>query len=557
MKTVFTFFLFSLFTSILFSQPYVIENFDVEINVTQGGSMEVTETIDVLFNEARRGIFRDIPFRYNFKGKRYKTALYNIDVENYNYQVSSEGPNKRIRIGEENTYISGKHRYTISYTVDKAIMEYQDGQEIYWNLTGNNWDTPIYQVSYRIKLPSPVDISSDFLKVYTGRVQSVASDAVISQNASDEISGQTNNILQAGEGVTIAVKLPLGYLSDLPSGEKLQNAGIDKEKNQPWYLLIPLVLWGIMNQWWRNMRSKLSKKSEITPQYYPPSGLTSAHVGAYIDHHVNDRDVISLIPYWATEGFIKVKGLPDGDMELIRIEDLPFDYPEYERDFFNKIFEYGDSISFSSAKYKFGDTYFKVSRKVVKELEDAGYYDPAYVSIFKSYKWPIACLWVIALAILLMVYSGYLLLGGGLILTAIIGISYSFFTAPLSPFGKEIHEKLKGLEMFLKNPDPEKINELLKEDENYFGRMLPFAVALGLDKQWLQTFDRIYDVAPAWYIMPHYGHRPTFSDFSQNFQVRDITRAFTTFPPSTSSGSSGSSGGFSGGGFGGGGGGSW
>jgi uncharacterized membrane protein YgcG len=347
-------------------------------------------------------------------------------------------------------------------------------------------------------------------------------------------------------------------MTGLPNLEVVKKPLMDKESNKPWYIVFPLALWGLIFGWWRNMKNKNLVRTKIQPEYYPPEGLTSAHVGAYIDHKVHKRDVISLIPYWATEGFILVRGLPDGDMVLDKQKDLPSDYPQYELDFFNKIFEDSDSISFSDAQYKFGPTYYKVKRQIEKELEAAGYYDEQYVSIFKSYRWLFLILTILALGILTIIYTKFLIIGIGIIIAGIASMFYPLFTAPLSDYGKQIHNQIKGLEVFLKADNGAQVQEILREDPDYFSKILPFAVALGLDNQWITTFDNVYDVAPVWYIMPHYGYRPTYTDFSNNFQVKEITRAFTSMPVSSgSSGSSFSSGGFSGGGFGGGGGGSW
>lgn len=560
MKKILYLSLIVLFTNqISFAQAYIVEDFKVEVDISATGKMDVKESISVLFNEERRGIFRDIPYKYKLNGKNYRINISNFDVRGYKSQTSNQGDSKRIRIGDSDIYITGRHQYDISYSVENAIIEYEDGQEFYWNLTGNEWDTEIQNASFTINLPKAIQLAPELIKVYTGREGSTASNAEVEQSSSKQIFGKTTQSLRPGEGLTIATLLPIDYMQGLPNLEVVKKSLIDKEKNKPWYLAIPLALWGLIFGWWRNMKNKNLQRTKYEPEYYPPEGLTSAHVGAYIDHTVNKRDVISMIPFWATEGFIVVRGLPDGDMVLDKQKDLPSDYPPYELDFFEKIFEDSDSIAFSDAKHKFGTTYYKVKRQIEKELEAAGYYDENYVRIFKSYRWLLVVLAIIALGILVIIYANLILVGIGIIFAGILSAFYPLFTAPLSEYGKEVYNKIRGLEVFLKSDNGAQVQEILKEDPDYFGRILPFAVALGLDKQWLQSFDRVYDVAPAWYIMPHYGHRPTFTDFSNNFQVKEITRAFTSMPVSsgTGGGSSFSSGGFSGGGFGGGGGGSW
>ena len=42
-------------------------------------------------------------------------------------------------------------------------------------------------------------------------------------------------------------------------------------------------------------------------QYQPPEGMDSAVVGYVLDGSVDDKDVISLILYWADKGYLKMK----------------------------------------------------------------------------------------------------------------------------------------------------------------------------------------------------------------------------------------------------------
>lgn len=546
----------------LLSQGYSIDSFFVDIELTEQGEMNITETIEVTFTEEKRGIFRSIPYRYKLNGKKYTTPITKVAVPGYKMKVENEGSNKRIRIGDPDVYLTGPHTYEIQYSVDNAVIGYEDGQEIYWNLTGPYWDVKLNNIGFRLVLPESVEIQSEYIKVFTGYEGSKDQDAVVEKKGR-VIEGYITRDLNFTEDATLAVKLPLGYLNDLPQFDQLRTTGINKEKNRTWYIAIPLMLIAIVRQWWSNMRQSAKPKGPIEQKFYPPKGLTSAHVGAYIDHKVQKRDVISLIPYWATEGFIKVRGLEDGDMQLVRLKDLPLDFPAYEQDFFNAIFADGDVISFSAAQYKFGPQYYKAKRALTKEIEAAGYYDASYVRLFKTWRWPLICVLIVVLGINALIFSEYVIFGIGLLVIGIFCFFLSFFTAPLSEFGREVHNHLLGLKDFLANGSEDDIRRLSDEDENYFSHMLPYAVAFGLDEKWLKSYENIYDTAPFWYETYYMGSviRPTFGDFSKGFEVKEITRAFTTHPQVDTSSGGGSSfssgGGFSGGGFGGGGGGSW
>jgi len=87
-----------------------------------------------------------------------------------------------------------------------------------------------------------------------------------------------------------------------------------------------------------------------------------------------------------------------------------------------------------------------------------------------------------------------------------------------------------------------------------FERLLPFAVAFGVEKLWAERFKDVGLKQPEWYTSSHIGafHSAAFVS-SLDSSLKSVSIAAQT-PHSSGSGFSG---GFSGGGGGGGGGGSW
>jgi uncharacterized membrane protein YgcG len=123
--------------------------------------------------------------------------------------------------------------------------------------------------------------------------------------------------------------------------------------------------------------------------------------------------------------------------------------------------------------------------------------------------------------------------------------------------GTRTLEKVLGFEEFLTRVESDRFQRVVKTPE-LFEKFLPFAMALGVEKNWARAFDGIYTQPPAWY------HGANMTDFRPRNLTGNLSQlsaaaaaAMTSAPRSTGgSGFSGggSSGGFSGGGFGGGGG---
>ena len=84
--------------------------------------------------------------------------------------------------------------------------------------------------------------------------------------------------------------------------------------------------------------------------------MDSAGVGYVIDGSVDDKDVISLILYWADKGYLKMKEKGKEDMEFIKLKDIPESEPRYQQTMFKELFKKKDQVNASSLQYKFADT---------------------------------------------------------------------------------------------------------------------------------------------------------------------------------------------------------
>jgi uncharacterized membrane protein len=108
--------------------------------------------------------------------------------------------------------------------------------------------------------------------------------------------------------------------------------------------------------------------------------------------------------------------------------------------------------------------------------------------------------------------------------------------------------------------EKDRIREMATKDPTVFGRLLPYAMVLGVADQWAEAFADLMNSPPDWY--QSYDNRPFNSRWfitDLGSGMRTMQRTLTSQPQQSSAGSGGSgfSGGFSGGGFGGGGGSSW
>ncbi|MBK8701321.1 MAG: DUF2207 domain-containing protein [Saprospiraceae bacterium] len=310
---------------------------------------------------------------------------------------------------------------------------------------------------------------------------------------------------------------------------------------------------------WKKLRGN-DDDDEMVPQPYPPLDLTPAEVGAFYDHIVHDRDVISLLPYWAYQGFITIAyDKSSGDMRLTKVKNLEGERPTYEYTLFNGLFDYRSTVDLSDLKYKFYSTQTQVKSQIRKEIIDLQMYDDQYRYWFKTWRIWLFFVCLIPIMALSFIY-GYWMAGIVVIFAMIAVIVVASVGSKTSEKGRRVKQELRGFHTFLKNDDTSQYPDLIKNDPSYFEKVYPYALAFGLDKSWLSKIKPYQTMAPMWY--GYYGpyahdYNRSMDSFSEGFSPREISSAFTTMPASSGGSGGGFSGGSSGGGFGGGGGSSW
>ena len=288
--------------------------------------MVVTETITVhaLGKKIRRGIYRDFPTLYSgpfftrvavpFHVKR---VARNGQQEPFHLESISRGI--RLYIGKEDRLLDrGQHTYQIEYETDRQLGYFENHDELYWNVTGTEWGFPIQQASAAVILPRGVPGSEIDVEGYTGPEHSKEQNYRSSVDAtSGEVRFSTTESLGPGEGLTIVVSFPKGYLRQ-PTGE--QKWARFREANPELLmaaismaalLLYYLLAWVLVG--------KDPEEGAIFPQASPPMGVPPACV-RYLNRMGFDRKcfTVALIDM-AVKGHLRIDET-GGTYELVRLE---------------------------------------------------------------------------------------------------------------------------------------------------------------------------------------------------------------------------------------------
>ncbi len=540
-----------------------INNYKVKLEVNQDSSVMVTEEILYDFGQLeRRGIFRNIPYKYQNSLGKFKLRLSDFAVSDNNnqpipYDKSYSGDDVVLKIGDPDITITGENFYRITYKVERAVNYFSDHEELYWDAIGSGWTVPILSSSAEVLMPAEIKDSV----CYTGPANSTASDCtIIKQGNSVLIS--VNTELPINNGLTVVVSVPAGSMAVITLTDKLKYFIADN-----WPLALPVVVFVIMFYFWWRFGRDAKDSGIITAQYEPSENLSPLYTGTLVDGKLDNRDLSAEILYLATLGYLTIEKLETTkllifkgtDYKLIKVKEADEKLNKQTQALMQALFESKSEVKLSEFK---DDTTFatklaQLKSNVYKELTSEGYYrkNPQTIS---------AAVVVAGLmfGFLVGILTANSFGGAGLIsgvFSGIIIVVFGVLMPARTDKGVKVRNHILGLKRYLTVAEKERLDFHNAPDKNpeTFEKLLPFAMALGVETQWAKQFQEIYRSQPNWYRDNSGGAfnaillSSAIGDFSNSVQSAVVSVS------KSSSGGSGFSGGGSGGGGGGGGGGSW
>lgn len=69
------------FSATLYASGYRIDEYKIEANVNNDGSMDVTEYLKYYFEESMNGVFRDILYKYTFADQKNDMSPTSEDIK--------------------------------------------------------------------------------------------------------------------------------------------------------------------------------------------------------------------------------------------------------------------------------------------------------------------------------------------------------------------------------------------------------------------------------------------------------------------------------------------
>lgn len=554
----------------------VITDFDVEIDVEASGDIVVTESIRVVAagREIKRGIFRELPAYYTFLGVRraydYDLLSATRDGERDSVTHLRNGNAIVWRVGQQNFFLRpGPYTYRFRYRVADAVRRHETTDELYWNATGSYWNFPIDNATAIVRFPDGTTITE--VNAYTGGFGSTAQNATTAVNGNVALF-ETTQGLRARQGLTVSASIEKGVIDPL-SPEVLREF---------WWLRNgAAILLGAgggalflfyLLQWARIGRDP--PRPPVFARYAPPDGYGPGAV-----HFIYHRGLKGMTAFTAellglgSKGAASIKAdegrtvitrrasTADGDGAQLLSAIIPAGERSVVMDgspdteLFQGVQDYAALL-----RRKYGRDYYR-----------------------RNLGWAILGI-VLSIVLVAAVLNSDVSMNSPLALALLLGLAalnivfLILLPAPTKK-GSRVHSEIAGFKLYLETAEKDRINTggPLKEQPpmmsvELYERFLPYAVALGVERNWTRYFKSVLPREAADY-RPSYARGSLFdgrgigSGIPQIGRTLDsaLTSGVASAAPvsqSSSSGgggwnSGGGGGGFSGGGGGGGGGGGW
>jgi Predicted membrane protein len=571
-----------------------IMEFVVSARMEKDSTMLVRERIKVNIEHdvIKRGIYRVFRTTQRLDSGKYRhhevsIVSVTLDGKKVPYTTANRDSHKAVVIGDEQAMAPlGEHDYVIIYNTTNHVRFFDDRDEIYLNVTGNEWKLPIDKAIFSLRMPGGGD---DITKTaaFTGKFGERGSDAVITQGKNKDYIFYTTRRLEPGEGLTVAAAWTKG-LVDQPEPTFTQRVNQNRELS---YLGVfgYLVLFCFLCRLWLGR----TPRPTIIPLFSAPVGMSPGYMAALKDRSYTGRVLHGDILWAAVNGYLHmdmtdkknivmrtrkpakkpdlwVQHLCEPFVQLLcgskgcnlktasgrekarsAFESQVYTYHEEQKELWKDTLIYKIFAWFSISTLIFFVTLFTDSpayrESLFGEMEFLGVTGGGFVIIAISYfaaikNWHehegFTRIWKMGLALGGLLPLGFFVLWvtaeEDYALIAMLGGLAIATTVLLKrlPGGKYTKEglaeyvQMKGLEMYICTAEKHRLAKINAPDDTVqkYEELLPYAVALGHAAAWQKRFDSLLHEMD---YAPEWIEAPTL-DRDETYDYRTVVSTVTT-----------------------------
>ena len=297
---------------------YEVTGYEMKTVVGKDHSYDVEQKISVNIPDTLRKIEFAMP-----SGSFRLTGL-SVEGLNSSYRTASDGG--YLVIEDSQALSVGLHTYTITYKIREFVDRDKNRDVFYYNILLPRWKQPIAVMSAEVKFPE--DFQYGDLNCYSGQfgVQDADNRVTYTLNKSDHTVTIEGEHIPENYGVTLKSELPDGSWKGALDGIWAVFAMV---LCMGFVVLVLLILWIIGG---RDPKIKRMK------QTVPVEGISPVEIGYAFNNRFTVRDLVRLIVYFGTRGYLRISEYEPKRYRLFRLKD-PDGEEKLLRTAYNILFE--------------------------------------------------------------------------------------------------------------------------------------------------------------------------------------------------------------------------
>lgn len=515
------------------AQSLYWERFDVDIAVQEDGTLRVEETQVINFTSGTFSEgFAEIPIQktdgitdvtVSEDGQAYtrRSSSTNLDAGEYAVERSGSAIQVIWNMGRTR---NETRTFVLGYTVEGAIRRYAQGDEFQWNaISPGMRDFEIREATTTVRMPPGVTISfADYL--VPPEFSGVPMTVDMAPNG-ESATWVANGPIGPTEGVQIVVQFPPGTVGG--TGPSWQ-AEYDRRNawEQTYKPLVDLgllvlgfiILLGgpaLLYLWWY-VRGR-DPKIDVVPEHItqPPPGVPPGIAGVLTDERADVVDIIATLMDLARRGYLVIEESAEAsatrlvtkEFTLRKVKDAPnvAALNPFERQLYEAVFRgSAETVRFRDMNQRFYTNLPGLQNKLYETAVQLGLFKASPQTVRSSY----GCLGAFALVAaigggflavpLFAQYTGMLICP---VLAATVVAGLLIWMGQHMPVktrkGAEGAALSRAFRNYLAN-----LEKYAKPDQvtDQFEKYLPYAIAFGLERTWINRFSKIPTTpVPGWY----------------------------------------------------------
>ena len=497
-----------------------IHSMKVTASVDEAGRVSVTQVVELVL----AGSHNEIRFSFPEGAKK-------CDIPGFWTKSSKENGIRYLTVSNRKGF-TGTQTFTLTWTMSDLVKGADASQVLTLPLLSLQ-DYRIGVLSFTVSLPKEFSARPRFS---SGYYDTLVEDLMIVTTQGSVTAGLVNEIMRDNDTLTMTLTLPEGYFAGRYGESKLSPVMT---------VIIFLLLALVLLYWYRTLKNP---RLRVQARTLPPDGVNPGDIPYLLAG--GDADFNMLVSHWAVLGYLSFYVNKSGHVILRRRMSMGNERRKFEQRLFDLLFGSEQMVDGASIHYK------KVGAKAMqviprywaKRLYEKRSGSPFLVRalcglscalasvvamdaaapqklhglfLFVSFIAGFAMCWMIfracgayylnnwvgtglgiGSALLMLIIGGV----GGSTLTMLPCVAAAAFFGwqtchggQRRPYGDEVIAQALGFRRFLHNATETHVLQMLRRDPQYFYRILPYAEAMGMGRQFVSLFRDCRLEACQWY----------------------------------------------------------